>query len=175
MKKKLPKGCVHIYTGNGKGKTTAAIGLAIRAAGAGLKTFMFQFVKGMAYNEIKILRKIKNIKLIQCGRGCFIKGRSEYIDKLYAKAGLDKAVKSLKSGRYDLVILDEINIALSLGLIKSEDVVDMINKRPRNVELVLTGRNCPRTLLRYADIVTEMREVKHPYKKGVKARCGIEY
>ena len=172
---KLKKGLVQIYTGNGKGKTTAALGLALRAAGAGLKVYIGQFIKSKAYSEIKTLKKIKNIKVEQYGKGCFIKKRPKKIDIEYAQKGLSKAEKNIVSGKYDVVILDEANIALDLGLIQIKDVFNLIKHKPVSVELVLTGRYCPRKLLKYAALVTEMKDIKHPYKKSVKARLGIEY
>ena len=172
---KLKKGLVQIYTGNGKGKTTAALGLALRAAGAGLKIYIGQFIKSKAYSEIKTLKKIKNIKIEQYGRGCFIKGKPKKIDIEYAQKGLHEAQKNIMSRKYDMIILDEVIIALKLSMIKTKDILNAIKRKPRSVELVLTGRYCPRGLLKHADLVTEMKELKHPYKKGIKARLGIEY
>jgi cob(I)alamin adenosyltransferase len=175
MARRLKNGLVHIYTGSGKGKTTAAFGLALRAAGAGLKVCIYQFIKGMPYSENALFKKIKNVRIEQCGRGCFIKGLPSPKDIEYARNGLAKARKDIGSGKYDMVILDEANIALKLGLIKTEDMIEIIKRKPRGVELVLTGRYCPRTLLKYADLVTEMKKIKHPFDKGVLARKGIEY
>jgi len=172
---KLKKGLVQIYTGNGKGKTTAAIGLALRAEGAGLKVYMCQFIKSNTYSEIKALRKIRNIKVEQYGRGCFIKGKPKKIDIDCAEKGLAMVRKNINSGKYSLVIMDEVNIALRLGLIKVKDLIDIIKKKPPFVELVLTGRYCPVSLFKHAHLVTEMKEIKHPFKKGIKARIGIEY
>ena len=171
----MKKGLVQIYTGNGKGKTTAALGLALRAAGAGFKVYICQFIKSKLYSEIKTLKKLKNIKVEQCGRGCFIKGKPKKIDLIYAQKGLYRSKQIIASGKYDLVVLDEANIALKLGLIKTKDIVNMIKHKPSSVELVLTGRYCPRALLKHADLITEMKDIKHPYKKGIKARLGIEY
>ena len=175
MSGKLQNGLVHIYTGTGKGKTTAAFGLALRAAGAGISVCIHQFIKGTPYSEDAIFKKIKNIRLRQCGRGCFIKGRPGPKDIACARKGLKRARNDILSGRYGMVILDEANIALKLRLIKTRDVIEIIKQRPSHVELVLTGRHCPRSLLRYADVVTEMRKIKHPFDKGVPARKGIEY
>ncbi|NQU95019.1 MAG: cob(I)yrinic acid a,c-diamide adenosyltransferase [Candidatus Omnitrophica bacterium] len=169
----MKKGLVEIYTGNGKGKTTAALGLALRASGAGLKVYIVQFIKGKPYSEIKSLKKIKNIKIEQCGRGCFIKKPCNK-DFECAQNGLISAEKNIMSKKYDLVILDEINVALKLGLVKTVDIINIIKNRPRSVELVLTGRYCPRSLFKYADLLTEMKEIKHPYQKGIKARLGVE-
>jgi cob(I)alamin adenosyltransferase len=171
----LKIGCVHVYTGNGKGKTTAALGLALRASGAGLKVYIQQFAKNKNYSEIKALRTIKNIKVSQCGNGPFIIGKPERSDVECAIGGWEKAKKYILSGKYDVVVLDEINVAMKLGLIKTRDVANLISRKPKTVELVLTGRNCPSFIQKMADLVTEMREVKHPYRRGVVGRNGIEY
>lgn len=171
----MKKGLVQIYTGNGKGKTTAAFGLALRAAGAGLTIYILQFIKMKGYSEEKSIKKIKNIKIERCGRRCLIKKKPDKRDIESAQKGLAKARKNIMSGKYDMVILDEANIALKLGLIKIKDIVDIIKRKPRSVELVLTGRYSPPPLLKHADLITEMKEIKHPYQKGIKARRGIEY
>jgi len=172
---KANRGIVHVYTGNGKGKTTAALGLAVRAAGAGLKVCIHQFVKEGQYSEVNALKKIKNIAVKQCGRRCFIKGKPEYEDMRCAENGFRAASRDIFSGKYDLVILDEINIAMKLGLIKTKDVSALVNRKPKELELILTGRGCPASILKKADLITEMRDIKHPYKKGMIARKGIEY
>ena len=171
----LRKGYVQVYTGNGKGKTTAAFGLALRASGAGLKVYIQQFVKKKDSGEITALRNIDNIVVGRCGRGPFIIGKAQAADIKLANAGLAKAKKKILSGKYDLVILDEINIALKLGLVKCDEVLDIIKCRSASVELVLTGRNCPKKIKNAADLITDMREVRHPYRSGVIARRGIEY
>ena len=172
---RLKRGLVQVYTGCGKGKTTASIGLALRAVGAGLRVYIMQFVKGACYSEIKALKKIKNIKVEQCGRGCFIKTKPKNIDIECAKNGMKKTLKNINSRKFDIVILDEINIALKLGLLKTNEILSVIDNKPTNVELVLTGRYCPPKVLRKADLITEMTEKKHPYQKGIKARLGIEH
>ena len=172
---KLKKGLIQIYTGNGKGKTTAALGLALRAKGAGLRACIYQFIKGKNYSELKALKKLSGISVIQCGRGCFIKRRPAQKDIELARRGLDRAGKIINSKKYDLVILDEVNVALSLGLIARTDLIRIIKEKPAGVELILTGRYCPKSLFKHAGLVTEMREVKHPYQRGIKARCGIEF
>lgn len=172
---KLKNGFVQIYTGNGKGKTTAAIGLALRAVGAGLKVYIQQFIKGRKYSEIKTLAGIKGIVIEQCGRGCFIKKKPTQKDIDLAQKGLLKAEATIMSGLYDVIILDEINVALSLGLINPKSILAIIKTKPRHVELVLTGRYCPAELQKRADLVTEMKEIKHPYRNAKKARPGIEY
>jgi cob(I)alamin adenosyltransferase len=175
MATSLTKGLVQVYTGNGKGKTTAALGLTLRAAGAGLKVYIMQFIKRSAYSEIRALAKLKSVTIDQCGRGCFIKGKPKPVDIAHARAGLAKAAKRIASGKYSLVILDELNVALNAGLIKTKDVIRIIQKKPKKVELVLTGRYCPSCVMKHADLVTEMRKIRHPYDKGLPARRGIEF
>jgi cob(I)alamin adenosyltransferase len=172
---KLCAGFVHVYTGNGKGKTTAALGLALRASGSGLKVFVQQFAKAKDCGELKALARLRNIKVSQCGNVSFIIGKPKITDIQCARRGLELAVESILSGKYDLVILDEINVAMNLGLIDSSEVKELIAAKPACVELVLTGRGCPVSIKKIADLVTEMREVRHPYKKGIAARQGIEY
>jgi len=170
------KGFVHLYTGNGKGKTTAAIGLAIRAAGAGMKVFIAQFIKGRHYNELSSLEKFEGqIVIKQYGRDCFIKNEPEEADRMAARRGLDEVEKIVMEGAYDMVVLDEINIALYYKLVDISEVAMMIKKRPEHVELVLTGRYAPQSLIDLSDLVTNMDEIKHYYHNGIEARPGIEY
>ncbi len=169
------KGFVHIYTGDGKGKTTAAFGLAVRAAGSGLKVCIYQFMKGPAYNENIIFKKIGGITFRQCGRNCFIKGRPLHKDIAAAHKGFDEICSKLKACKYDMLILDEINVALKVGILDVDDIKRLIADRPSSLELVLTGRGCPKSLYKYADLITEMRKIKHPFDKGVWARKGIEF
>jgi cob(I)alamin adenosyltransferase len=171
---RLRRGMVQIYTGDGKGKSTAAFGLALRAAGAGLKVYIQQFLKRGMYSEVKALRSVKNIRIEQCGNGGCVKGRPSREDISCAMAGLDRAKQAVASGRYDLVILDEINVALGLRMIKLKDVVSLIDSRPKGLEVVMTGRGCPAAVIRMADLVTEMKKLKHPYDNAVGARLGIE-
>jgi len=168
------RGMVHVYTGNGKGKTTAAIGLAIRSAGAGKSVYIGQFIKGMEYSELKIINRIQGITLVQYGRDCFIKGEPETEDIKAARDGLNEIGKILKNGKYDLVILDEANIATYYKLFSVNELIRVIGKRADNVEVVVTGRKADDKLIKYADLVTNMEEVKHYYHKGIKARKGIE-
>lgn len=168
-------GYVHVYTGDGKGKTTAALGLALRAAGAGLHTFIGQFVKGNESSELRVIRKLSDlIELRPFGRECFVAPGGFPADRQAARAGMAAAREALQSSRYSMVILDEINVAVQLGLITVDDVLALIDERPRNVELVLTGRGADRRVIDRADLVTEMHEVKHYYRQGVLARVGIE-
>lgn len=166
---------IQVYTGNGKGKTTAALGLALRASGAGLKVYIGQFVKGKHYSELNALRKIKNIKLEQFGRNCFIKKLPDQKDIESAKIGLEKIKKIIVKGIYDVVILDEINIALKLKLLTLKDVIVLLKKVPKKIELVLTGRNAHPKIVKIADLVSQIKEIKHYYQKGIKARKGIEF
>jgi cob(I)alamin adenosyltransferase len=175
MTMKLTKGYVQVYTGNGKGKTTAAIGLAIRAAGAGLKVFIGQFIKGMHYAELDGLKRFEDLITVkQYGRGCFITGEPEPIDIELAQKGLQEMKQIIASGDYDLVILDEINVAHYFKLITMQELLSVLEVKPDRVELVFTGRNATQELIDRADLVTEMREVKHYYTQGVQARTGIE-
>lgn len=166
---------IQVYTGNGKGKTTAALGLVLRAAGAGLKVYIGQFIKGKCYSEIKALKKFKNIKIEQFGRGCFIKKKPQPQDIDLAKKGFAKVKKIISSQIYDVVILDEINVALELRLVNLKDVIALIQNTPKKTELVLTGRNAHPQVIKIADLVSEIKNRKHYYKKGTKARRGIEF
>ncbi len=170
------KGYVQVYTGNGKGKTTAAIGLAIRAAGAGLGVFIAQFVKCGKYSEILALEKMsEHITCRQYGSGCWLQSTPNDNDKALAGEGLADARRVIESGQYDVVILDEANIATYYGLFGPQALLDLIDIKPAHVELVLTGRYAAAELLERADLVTEMKDVKHYYQtQGIAARTGIE-
>ena len=169
-------GLVQVYTGNGKGKTTAAIGQAIRACGHGLKVFMIQFMKGREYGELKLARGMKNFTIEQYGLDTFVEKNNPTEEDLeLAQNGLERARQVIMSGNYDIVILDEINVAIDYGLIKLDAVINLIKNKPKGVELILTGRYAPREIIRIADLVSEIKEVKHHYTKGIKARKGIEY
>ncbi len=170
------KGYVHLYTGNGKGKTTAAFGLSLRAAGAGKKIFFAQFVKGKIYSEIKAVKKfLPDITVKQYGLKCFIVDTPKAEDIEAAQRGLQEVEAVMASGKYDLIVLDEITIALFYKLVPLEELLRILKKRPENTELILTGRYAPRELIAFSDLVTEMREVKHYYTENVKAREGIEF
>jgi len=168
-------GYIHLYTGNGKGKTTAAMGLAIRAMGAGKKVFMGQFVKGMHYSELDALKNFRAMELKQYGLDCFIVNKPAQKDIDAARKGLADVEDRIVHGGYDLVILDEICIALYYKLFDIEDVKRLLEKRPSEMEIVLTGRYAPTPLYEMADLVTEMTEIKHYYQKGVEGRKGIEF
>jgi cob(I)alamin adenosyltransferase len=168
-------GQVQVYTGNGKGKTTAAIGLAVRAAGHGLRAYVGQFLKGQPYGELAALRDHPLITIEQYGtRHCLRREEIAEEDRAHARDGLERGRAALASGRYDLVVLDEINVAVWFGLVSTDEVVALIDGRPAEVELVLTGRYAPADVMDRADLVTEMREVKHYFRNGVTAREGIE-
>ncbi|MBM3705460.1 MAG: cob(I)yrinic acid a,c-diamide adenosyltransferase [Actinobacteria bacterium] len=171
----LKRGYVQVYFGNGKGKTTAALGLAVRAAGCGLKVYIAQFIKGLVYSELKCLEKLKDsITVKQFGRGCFIKKTPTEEDIEAAKKGMSEVREVIASGRYDVVILDEITVAEYFGLVSVDEILGFIDIKPENVELVLTGRKAAPRIIDAADLVTEMVEVKHYYNEGIQARRGIE-
>jgi cob(I)alamin adenosyltransferase len=168
-------GYVHVYTGDGKGKTTAALGLALRAAGAGWNIFIAQFAKGMSTSELAALERFADrITIRQYGRASFLRGDPAADDCLSAERGLDDCAAAIASGEYRLVILDEANVAPLLRLFPVERLLALIDARPPGVELVLTGRGAHPRVLERADLITEMREVKHYYRRGVLARTGIE-
>jgi len=168
------KGYVQIYTGNGKGKTTASIGLAIRAAGAGLKVYIIQFLKKGDYSEIKALSRFDNIIVEQYGLGNFVKGKPSDEDIAAGAAGYLKLCELLKENNHDVVIAEEANVAVMCNLISEKELLALIDMKPENVELVITGRGATAAVMEKADLVTEMKEIKHYYKKGVTARVGIE-
>ena len=167
-------GYVHVYTGNGKGKTTAAMGLALRAAGAGLKVCIIQFVKGRRTSESLAFEKLKNVTFEQFGAFRFITGQPSVNDMARGARALREARFAVIDGGFDLVVLDESISAVNLQVITEIDLLDLVANRARKVELVLTGRNASAALIGMADLVTEMRDVKHYFVAGVKARKGIE-
>ncbi|MCJ7539435.1 MAG: cob(I)yrinic acid a,c-diamide adenosyltransferase [Desulfobacterales bacterium] len=169
------KGYIQVYTGNGKGKTTAALGLAIRAAGAGLKVFIAQFIKMGEYSEIKALKRFKDLITVeQFGSGRFIKGTPSASDIEAARKGVEKIKAAFTSGQHNVVIMEEANVAAGLGILSVEDILKIMDEKPKDVELVITGRGADSRIIEKADLVTEMKEVKHYFQKGVKARIGIE-
>lgn len=172
----LEQGCVQVYTGNGKGKTTAALGLALRAVGRGMKICFFQFIKGGGpYGEHLVADKLTPLwTIIQTGRPGWVNTRDIGEDRRIAQEALVRAKELLCSAEYDLFVCDEINGAVGFGLIDVEQVLDLISVKPKHVELVLTGRNAHERVIEAADLVTEMCEIKHYYKAGVPARTGIE-
>ncbi|MBN2055646.1 cob(I)yrinic acid a,c-diamide adenosyltransferase [bacterium] len=172
---RLEQGFVQVYTGDGKGKTTAAIGLAVRAMGAGLRVYIGQFIKAGDSNEIEALRRFGGlITMRQFGRGCWLHGEPDPADVAAARIGLREIRLAVTSGDYDLVILDEANPATWFKLIDVQDFLDLIDLKPPHVELVFTGRRADPRLLERADLVTEMVERKHYFSSGISARQGIE-
>ena len=170
----MEKGYIQVYTGNGKGKTTAALGLSLRAICAGKKVYIGQFMKGMDYSELKAIEYLPNLTINQFGNDKFIIGKASEEDKALGRAGLNQIAAILANGEYDIVVLDELNIALYFELFSLEDFIEVLNKRDPKVEVVITGRNAPQEIIDMADLVTEMKEVKHYYNDGVQARKGIE-
>ena len=171
----LGKGYLQVYTGHGKGKTTAALGLALRAAGAGLTVFFCQFLKGREYSELEALRRFDDlVTLKRFGSEKFIRGEPDEEDRKMAREGLDASRAALVSGDHDVVVLDELSILLHFDLCTLEDLLSLADARPAGVELIITGRNAPPELIDRADLVTEMKEVKHYFARGVQARKGIE-
>jgi len=177
LTKKNGKGLVQIFTGNGKGKTTAALGTILRAAGHGLKVFIVFFMKGdYEYGEFNTLPKLPNIEIFKSGFRQFTDPLNiKPEEKEQAKSALAAARKAILSGSYDLVVLDEVNVALEYNLIELDEVIKLIEDKPPRVELILTGRYADNGLIEMADLVTEMVKVKHPFDRGIKARKGIEY
>ncbi len=169
------KGYIQVYTGSGKGKTTAALGLALRAAGAGFRVYIAQFVKGMKYSELDILPRLSDyITLKQYGRDCFIERDPTNEDIQAAQEGLKEVKEIMCSGAYQMIILDEANIATYFNLFSVDDLLDFMRAKPEGVELVITGRKADTRVIEAADLVTEMKEIKHYYQKGIEARAGIE-
>ncbi|MDR2551341.1 MAG: cob(I)yrinic acid a,c-diamide adenosyltransferase [Desulfobulbus sp.] len=169
------QGFVQVYTGDGKGKTTAALGLAVRAVGAGLRVYVGQFIKNAEYSELNTLRHLsESIAIEQYGLGCMLVHAPTREDIDAARRGLTAVDAAMASGAFEVVIADEINVACALGLLAEEDLLGLMARRPPAVELVLTGRGAPDAVLARADLVTEMRSVKHYYERGIAARKGIE-
>jgi cob(I)alamin adenosyltransferase len=169
------KGYTQVYTGNGKGKTTAAIGLSIRAAGAGLRVYIAQFIKMGEYSEIIALRRFSDLITVeQFGLGRFTNGKPLTEDIEAARKGLEKVKSIMKSNEYKVIILEEANVAVKYGLLQVEELVELILNKSFETELVITGRGASARIIEKADLVTEMKSVKHYYQKGVPARIGIE-
>jgi len=170
------KGLIAVFTGNGKGKTTAALGVILRSLGHGRRVCLILFMKGnFPYGEQAILEKLPGVTLHRFGHLHFVDpGNVKEEERAEARRALDIARQAMQDG-YDLIVLDEVNIAVSWGLIDVEDLVRLIEEKPPHVDLVLTGRYAPQRLIELADLVTDMVEVKHPYKQGVKAKKGVDY
>jgi cob(I)alamin adenosyltransferase len=169
------RGFVQVYTGDGKGKTTAALGLALRAAGAGLKVFIGQFIKMGDYSEIKALERFPDlIRVEQFGLGRFVGGKPSPEDIAAARSGLERVREAIASGEYQMVILEEANVAVKYGLFPVQELLRLIIDKPVDMEMVITGRGASSRIIEAADLVTEMKVVKHYFEKGVRARIGIE-
>jgi cob(I)alamin adenosyltransferase len=168
-------GYIQVYTGDGKGKTTAALGLALRAAGAGLKVYIAQFIKSGDYSEIKTLSRLADrITVKQFGLGRFIKAKPSPEDRAAAQTGLEAIRSALNSGYYQVVIMEEGNVAAMCGLFPVDEILAIMTQKPGDVELVITGRGADARVIDKADLVTEMKAVKHYFQDGVAARVGIE-
>lgn len=174
MTGKDTRGLVHVYTGNGKGKTTAALGLAVRATGHNRRVVFIQFIKGEQCGELIFIEKYKAFDIIRTGTGNALEKNDEQL-RSEVKETFAFAEKTVTGGNYDLVVLDEICVALHRGLLYIGQVLELLDNKPDNLELVLTGRNAPKELIDRADLVTEMIMIKHPYNEGITARKGIEY
>ena len=171
----MMKGYVQVYTGDGKGKTTAALGLVLRAAGAGLKVFIAQFIKMGDFSEVKSLERFSDlVRLEQFGRGRLGKKQPPPESVAAARKGIERVKQVMASGEYAIVILEEANVAVSKGLFSVEDLIDLIEKKPAAMELIITGRNADPRIIERADLVTQMTKIKHYFQKGVRARIGIE-
>lgn len=175
--KKLKVGLVHVYTGDGKGKTTAALGLALRACGSGLKVYMIQFMKGdIDYGELRAAELLSTFTIKQFGRPSFVdKEKPQEADIALAREGLAHANEILRRAEHDVVILDELNVALDFKLVSLEEVMNLLDSKPDNMEIIITGRNAHDKIVGKADYVTDMRKIKHPYDEGIVARNGIEH
>ncbi|THB78142.1 MAG: cob(I)yrinic acid a,c-diamide adenosyltransferase [Desulfobacteraceae bacterium] len=172
----MNKGYIHIYTGNGKGKTTAAIGLAIRAAGHGMKTFIGQFMKGQYYGELSVLNEMNLIDVEQFGdEGCITRDQVTPAHREHAQKGIERIGQIFESGQYDIVVMDEVCVTIWFGILTESQVLDVIRFKPVHTELILTGRYAPQSLIAQADLVTSMEEVKHYYNTHeIPSRKGIE-
>jgi cob(I)alamin adenosyltransferase len=175
--KPLTSGLVEIFTGSGKGKTSAALGVALRALGHGLRVHIVFFMKGgYPYGERNMLPQLPNVSFQSFGHEHFVDPQNVTAEEReQAREALQAATTAISSGKFDLVVLDEVNVAVAWKLIEVEELLKLIDRKPQNVELILTGRYADQRLIERADLVTEMMEIKHPYQKGIKARKGIEY
>ena len=172
----MERGTIQLYTGNGKGKTTAALGAALRITGHGGRVLMIQFMKGRVYGELAASGALEGLTIEQYGRDEFVDPKDPApVDREFAEKGWARAEEAAGDAELDMLILDEINVAVSFGLIPVEKVVSLVQGKPQSLEIILTGRDAPEELIELADTVTEMKEVKHHYNRGVEARKGIEY
>ena len=170
------KGVLLVITGNGKGKTTSGFGTVLRALGHGFKVAVIQFMKGRIYGELEVLRSLPGVEVWQFGRNVFVDPKHlDPRDVALARQGMDKAWEIVRGAKHDLLILDEINVVADFGMVPTDEVLDLARARPRWMDLVATGRNAPAPLVELADTVSEVREIKHHYKKGIESRAGMEY
>jgi len=170
------KGVFLVITGNGKGKSTAGFGAALRALGHGFRVAIIQFMKGRIYGELDVLRSLDRVDIWQFGRNAFVDPKNpDPKDVELARQGLDKAWEIVRGGEHDLLILDEINVVADFGLVPVLELMDLARSRPRWMDLIATGRNAPSTIVELADTVSDVREIKHHYKKGIESRAGMEY
>lgn len=168
------KGYIQIYTGNGKGKTTCALGLSLRAICNGYSVFFGQFLKGQDYSELKAVDLLPNLTIRQYGSSHFVFNNPSDEDIQRAKDGLSDIKNEMLTNNYDIIVMDEVNIAVHKKLISVDDVIEVLKLRPENTEIILTGRYAHEKLIEIADLVTEMKEIKHYYTQGVMSRAGIE-
>ena len=171
----MEKGYLRVYTGNGQGKTTAAFGVLVRALCAGTRGYVGQFIKDEAYNETFLSRHFKHLCIEQLGKGCFIDRKPDSLDKAAAQAALRHVTELMASGQYDIVVLDELTIAIHYNLVSTQAVLDALEQRCLSTEVIITGRYAPPELIAAADLVTEMKEIKHYYLQGVLSRDGFDH
>lgn len=171
----MEKGYLRVYTGNGQGKTTAAFGVLVRALCAGKRGYVGQFIKDEAYNETFLTRHFKHLCIEQLGKGCFIDRKPDNLDKAAAQAALRHVTELMASGQYDIVVLDELTIAIHYNLVSTQAVLDALEQRSLSTEVIITGRYAPPELIAAADLVTEMKEIKHYYLQGVLSRDGFDH
>lgn len=171
----MEKGYLRVYTGNGQGKTTAAFGVLVRALCAGKRGYVGQFVKDEAYHETLLTQHFDHLTIEQLGKGCFIDREPDSVDKATAQAALRHVTKLMASGQYDIVVLDELTIAIHYNLVTTQAALDAVGQRSLSTEVIITGRYAPPELIAAADLVTEMREIKHYYRQGVLSRDGFDH
>jgi len=169
-------GLIMVFTGDGKGKTISAVGQAVLALGHGYRVFMIHFMKGRDFGEFLATEHMPNLTVVRAGRDCFVcRDNPDPVDTELAKEGFARAEKAILSGDYDMVVLDEINVAVDYGLIAEEELLNLLKKKPDRVSVILTGRGASAELVKIADMVSEVRAIKHHYDKGVECCMGIDY
>ncbi len=169
-------GLIMVYTGDGKGKTTAAVGQAVRALGQGYRVFMIHFMKGRDYGEFLALEQMPKLTIVRAGRDCFVsREKPDPVDIDLAREGFNRAVEAVNSGRFNLVVLDEINVAVDYGLVAEKELLTLLEHKPKEVSVVLTGRGATAEVVKKADMVSEILNIKHHYQQGAECLPGIEY